>query len=134
VDVSVVIAGDSGSDQLRSLHAWLVADGELRGRVRLLPQLPRPGTLGAVDDVLTVALGPGGAATALASVLITWIRHRTAEVTVTLTRPDGSSVNLSAKHVHGLAATELHSLTVELSRSLDAGGDRTIKGSVHDGQ
>jgi hypothetical protein len=129
VDVSVVIAGDGAGDELRSLRAWLVEEDELRGRVRLRQRPPEPDELGAVDDVLIVALGPGGVATVLASVLITWIRHRTGDVTVKLTRPDGTSVDVTAKHVRGLAAADVQTLTTELSRSLDAGG-----GDIHNGQ
>lgn len=129
MDVSVVIVGDRAGEELRSLRAWLVEENELRGRVRLRQRPPEPDELGAVDDVLTVAFGPGGAATVLASVLITWIRHRTGNVTVKLTRPDGTSVDVTAKHVRGLAAADVHTLTAELSRSLDAGGD-----DIHNGQ
>src|SRR5215813_8465127 len=78
VEVTITALGE-GPAELRSLREWLVREEELRGRVTLIEPAPRPGTLGSVVESLLVMLGPGGTATALASVLITWIRHRSHE-------------------------------------------------------
>ncbi|MFI5774577.1 hypothetical protein ACIA74_40090 [Streptomyces sp. NPDC051658] len=120
----VEVVGDRSADELRSLRDWLVAEEELRGRVRLELPPPEPGALGSIVAALTVALGHGGVATAAASVLIAWLRRRTGDVSVKTTRPDGTSTEFSATHVSGLDATELQRITVELSRSLDPVGDR----------
>ncbi|MER6029925.1 hypothetical protein [Streptomyces sp. NPDC001851] len=120
----VEVAGDRAADELRSLRDWLVAEEELRGRVRLELSPPAPGALGSLVAALTVALGPGGVATAAASVLISWLRRRTGDVSVKVVRPDGTAAEFSASNVHGLDAAEIQRITAELSRSLDPAGDR----------
>jgi hypothetical protein len=122
--VVVEVVGDRSADELRSLRDWLVAEEELRGRVRLELPPPEPGALGSAVEALTVALGPGGVATAAASVLISWLRRRTGNVSVKVVRPDGTSTEFSATNVSGLDATEVRRIAAELSRSLDPVGDR----------
>jgi hypothetical protein len=118
VEVSVSVVGDSGADGLRSLYEWLAGGDELRGRVRLVQAPPAPGTLGSALGSLVIALGPGGVATAAASVLISWIRHRTGNQSVRITRPDGTSLELTVTRVRGLDAAGVRSLVAEVSRSL----------------
>ncbi|MEU6507828.1 MULTISPECIES: hypothetical protein [unclassified Streptomyces] len=120
----VEVVGDRSADELRSLRDWLVAEEELRGRVRLELPPPEPGALGSVVAALTVVLGPGGVATAAASVLISWLRRRTGNVSVKLVQPDGTSTEFSATNVRGLDAMEVQRITAELSRSLDPVRDR----------
>jgi hypothetical protein len=118
VEVSVAVVGDAGADGLRSLHEWLARDDELRGRVRPVQAPPVPGTLGPVLDSLVIALGPGGVATATASVLISWIRHRTGNQAVRITRADGTSLELTVARVRGLDAAGVRGLVAEISQSL----------------
>ncbi|MGW3205602.1 effector-associated constant component EACC1 [Streptomyces sp. NPDC001135] len=120
----VEVAGDRAADELRSLRDWLVAEEELRGRVRLELPPPAPGALGSLVAALTVALGPGGVATAAASVLISWLRRRTGDISVKVVRPDGTSAEFSATHVLSLDAAEVQRITAELSRSLGPVDDR----------
>ncbi|RKS79339.1 hypothetical protein BZB76_0800 [Actinomadura pelletieri DSM 43383] len=94
VTVSIAEAGN-GADELRALRSWLVAEDELRGRVRHVAQPPEPGTLGATVEILTVAIESGGAAVALVSALITWLQQRRGQMTVKVTRPDGTSLELT---------------------------------------
>ncbi|MDH6579121.1 hypothetical protein [Kitasatospora sp. MAP5-34] len=117
--ILVQVEGGGSADDVRSLRQWLVAEDELRGRVVLAETPPPPGALGAVVDALTVALGPGGVATAIASVLISWIRRQRGSVSVKVTRPDGTVTELSATHVSGLEPARLRELTAELSGSLE---------------
>ncbi len=122
MEVSVAVVGDSGADGLRSLYEWLAGDDELRGRVRPVQAPPASGTLGPVLSSLVIALGPGGVATATASVLISWIRHRTGNQAVRITRADGTSLELSVTRVRGLDAAGVRGLVAEISQSLlDAG-------------
>jgi len=72
-----------------------------------------------VPDVLMVALGQGGVATALVSVLIAWIRRQTGTASVTAKRSDGAEFTLSADHVRGLTVEEIRALVSELSTALD---------------
>lgn len=113
-----VEAGDRAAE-LRSLREWLVGEPALRGRVGFVEQAPPPGTLGGVVDVLTVALGQGGPAAALASVLIAWIRRRAGVVTVMLTRPDGTSIKVEGRHVRGLDPAGVEHLVAGVARSLE---------------
>lgn len=75
VDASIrVIDGDA--DVVGSLAEWLAAERELRGAVRTLSNPIGETQLGAVTEIITVALGSGGAGSVLASSLITWLRTR----------------------------------------------------------
>ncbi|TVT60114.1 hypothetical protein FNH05_04870 [Amycolatopsis rhizosphaerae] len=127
--VSVVGAADGG-DELRALRSWLVAEDEFRGRVRLITPPPEPGKLGAVTETLAIALGPGGAATVLAGALITWIRRQRGKIKLKVSRPDGTSVELSAdialdgEQARQLVTDLLHDAVDARGRSLDKPGSR----------
>ncbi|MFD8361888.1 hypothetical protein ACH4GZ_28380 [Streptomyces hygroscopicus] len=121
MDVTVAITGTGAADELRSLHQWLIAEEELRGRVRLVESPPPTGTLGSIPQMLAVALAPGGVAAALASVAIAWMRHRTGEVVCKMTRSDGASVEVSAQRVRGTDVAEVRELVAELAKTLDEG-------------
>lgn len=108
-----------GADELRSLQGWLGDVDEVRGRVDLVEGPPIPGSLGPVADGLLVALGPGGAVTALATALVAWIRQRRSEVTLKVTRSDGASFEVSAKRVRLLEGAELRALVNQLAAQLD---------------
>jgi membrane-associated two-gene conflict system component 1 (EACC1) len=55
--------------------------------------------MGAVSDVIAVALGTGGAGTVLARALVAWISHRTTDVKLVLTRPEGTELSIDAHRV-----------------------------------
>lgn len=97
-------AGAVGGESTRALADWLDADDELRGNVRREPAPVPEGALGAEIAQLVVSLGSSGAVTAMASVIIAWLRRRTGSVSVHLTRPDGSAVELTAERVRALDA------------------------------
>jgi hypothetical protein len=105
VDVEVVVSveGPGAADELRSLRTWLVDDDDFRGRVRLHETDPIQGTMtGGIVNALTVAVGSLG--TALATVLVTWLKSRVGRVRLRVTRPDGTLVELNAEQVRGLDA------------------------------
>jgi Effector Associated Constant Component 1 len=114
-------AEGSSLDALRSLQAWIAGEQELSGRVRHIPEEPPAGAMGGASAALAVALGPGGIATAAATVLLAWIRRRTGSVKVTLQRPDGTSWSLETENVQGLTASELRSLTRDVAAMMDGG-------------
>ncbi|MFE5587731.1 hypothetical protein ACFQ87_41695, partial [Kitasatospora sp. NPDC056531] len=58
---------DADQGAAASLLARLRAEPELRGRVEPVAAPPRPGSLGTLADVLTVAVGTGGAVSGLTS-------------------------------------------------------------------
>jgi hypothetical protein len=124
VDVVAVSAvGPDADDQLRSLRGWLATVDDLRGRVNLRERPPRPGTLGPVLEALVVAVGPGGAATALAATVVAWLRNRHGEVRVTLTLPDSRSMELTAKRVAELDAAALERQVAQIAAMLNQGTD-----------
>lgn len=80
-------------DALQSLIDWLRREDELRGRLRLEPSGSGvAGEMGGLLDVLTIALGSGGAGAVLVRSLSTWLTHRHANVKVTVEEPDGRSI------------------------------------------
>ena len=83
MDAQIRITGGTG-EELAALGEWLGGEDELRGRVRTVHGPVGDTELGAVTELLTVALGTGGAGTVLASSLKTWLvtRRTTAKITV----------------------------------------------------
>ncbi|MER6571371.1 hypothetical protein ABT288_35605 [Streptomyces sp. NPDC001093] len=94
MDIAISVQS-GGADGLTSLKEWLEYEPELRGRVQLSPAVPANGDMGAAFDQLVVMLG-SGSALALARSLPIWLRQRRSTVEITLTRPDGSSVEIKA--------------------------------------
>ncbi|WP_256074496.1 effector-associated constant component EACC1 [Streptomyces sp. PpalLS-921] len=129
MSVTVALAGVGTADELRSLYEWLSAEEELRGRVRLVQAPPPPDALGSVPEMLTVALAPGGVSAVLASAAIAWMRHRTGEVVCKLTKPDGTSVEVSAQRVRGSDLTEVRDLVTELTQLLNGSSGAAGDGS-----
>ncbi|GAA2165045.1 effector-associated constant component EACC1 [Actinomadura napierensis] len=74
-------------DALQSLFDWLRREDEFRGRLLLEPSGGGVGgEMGGLLDVLTIALGSGGAGAVLARSLSTWLTNRHANVKVTVSR------------------------------------------------
>ncbi|MGZ2356500.1 hypothetical protein LRE75_07315 [Streptomyces sp. 372A] len=114
------MAGIDSGDQLRSLGGWLGEGEGLRGRVALLEGPPAPGTLGPLAEAVSVALGPGGAATAVATAIISWLRTRRANVKIKVTLPDRGSLELTAAGVSDLDAEALRRQVSALSALLES--------------
>jgi hypothetical protein len=116
VDVSITV-GDA--DTLRGLRSWLVDEPALRGRVTTRESPPADGTLGPMLEALVVAVGPGGAAAALVTVLVTWLRQQRADVTVKVERPDGSSFEITATRVKGFDMAALRAEMERIAREIE---------------
>ncbi|MFI9161383.1 effector-associated constant component EACC1 [Kitasatospora aureofaciens] len=121
---------DADRGATASLLGRLRAEDELRGRVELEAAPPLPGSPGTHADVLTVAVGTGGAVSGLTSALIAWVRWRGGETVVRVTRADGSSIELRATAVHGLKPDGVAELVREVGRSL---ADRPGPAALPDG-
>jgi len=82
VQLGIGVVGDA--DDVMSLKAWLSAEPEFRGAVRIDRAPIGKTDLGSLPEVVSISLGAGGAGTILASSLITWLQTRrtTAKLTV----------------------------------------------------
>jgi hypothetical protein len=100
VDVALSVAGDDPDDGLADLLDWLRHEPDFRGRVAPVAGVPRPGELGVVTDVLSVALGSGGALSVLAASLKAFFAQpRRSDLRITVRAADGRSVEIDAKRV-----------------------------------
>ena len=79
INVSMI---EGGPGDLHSLFDWLQRVDELRGQVRLLARQAGPHEMGGALEILSVALGSGGAGAVLAGTLTTWLQTRRARISV----------------------------------------------------
>lgn len=93
---------DGTTEDLRALYAWLNDEDALRGRVRTVSQPIGAQDLGSLPELLTVALGAGGAGTVLASSLKTWLQTRRSSVKITV-ESAGRTVTLDLQTVGEVA-------------------------------
>jgi hypothetical protein len=117
MEVELRVSGPA--EAMRSLEVWMAGRDELRGRARPVVVAPGPAEMGSAAEVLVVALGHGGAATALASVLVSWIRRQRGTISLTAKRSDGAAITVSADHVRGLTSERIPELVAELTAALD---------------
>jgi hypothetical protein len=101
MDARIRITGGAAED-LRALYTWLNDEDALRGRVRTVSQPIGAQDLGSLPELLTVALGAGGAGTVLASSLKTWLQTRRTSVKITV-ESAGRTVTLNLQTVGEVA-------------------------------
>jgi hypothetical protein len=120
VDLRIEADEPDAAEALRALTVWLKDEEGLRGQVRTVPRPAPPGTLsGSVLDAIVVTVGQGGAGALAVGAVVTWLRQRTTDVTIRITRANGeSAVELSAKRVRSMDAAELRGVVAELSATL----------------
>lgn len=99
MDVRIQIKGGDEVTAHNELTAWLNGNRDFRGRVTRMTGPPADGQLGAgVIEMITVALGSGGAGAVLAQSLTEWLRNRRTDITIIVTRGD-KTVAVSARGV-----------------------------------
>jgi hypothetical protein len=82
---------------LKNLQDWLLEEPSLVDcPITRPPAIPEPGQMGALSEVLVVALGSGGSAAALAGSLSVWLSTRVNHVTITVRNRNGE-VKLDAR-------------------------------------
>ncbi|PJJ04579.1 hypothetical protein BX264_4988 [Streptomyces sp. 2333.5] len=95
MEVRIGAVGDEGVLELAALLQWLRAERQLSGLVQPAFRTAGPEDLsGGVLDVVSVAVGSGGVAVALAQSLTTWLKGRRAAVKFTITLPGGATCHL----------------------------------------
>jgi hypothetical protein len=99
MDVQIRVSGSDNVAEFASLWEWLKAERDLHAAVQPIHHVVRDGELGGALDMLTVALGSGGAGVALARSLTVWLQCRHADVSITVTSSAGDSVQLHAHQV-----------------------------------
>jgi hypothetical protein len=98
VDIAIVVESEDAR-ALPDLFAWLGRENELRGKVRLQSRPLAPGEMGALPELIAVAIGSGGVASVLAGSLSTWLSQRKSDITLKVTGRDGRTVELNAQRV-----------------------------------
>ncbi|MDI6104377.1 hypothetical protein QLQ12_37880 [Actinoplanes sp. NEAU-A12] len=89
INVSLV---DGQPDDLYSLFDWLQRTDELRGHVKTQSRRPESHEMGGAVEVLSVALGSGGAGAVLISVLTTWLQARRARICIEVTHAESGEI------------------------------------------
>lgn len=103
MEVFIQISGGDAREEVTALRAWLARERELQGKVRLVPATIGPEDLGGLVDVLSVALGSGGAGVALTHSLNAWLASRRSDVRLTV-KSRGREVVLDAQRVKDVPA------------------------------
>ncbi|MFI6084959.1 hypothetical protein ACIBBB_28990 [Streptomyces sp. NPDC051217] len=89
---------DTAEGELRSLHAWLLAEPAARRHARPVLDTARPSRAGAQGDVLdliSLVVSSGFGAGSLALSIAAWRATRPGRPVVTVERPDGARVTIS---------------------------------------
>ncbi|WAZ26481.1 hypothetical protein STRCI_008062 [Streptomyces cinnabarinus] len=115
MEIYVFAPGPARDDDLRELRRRLIDVEELRGGVRSVATEARPGSLGGLLEALAVNALSAGAVTAVAGVVVSWIRHRTTNTTIKLRRPDGMEIEVTAERVRRLDSAAVRVIVAELS-------------------
>ncbi|WP_051022379.1 effector-associated constant component EACC1 [Nocardia pneumoniae] len=96
----VRIAVEGRGDVVKSLWDWLRQEPELRGRLRAGEAMASEEAMGVpIELAVVLATATPAVVAALARSLSTWLVQRRADVTVTVTGPDGRQISLSGQRV-----------------------------------
>lgn len=115
-------------EYLRSLADWLNREEALRGRVRAVRPAAEPGRMGAAIELLSVALGSGGAGAVLVRSISAWLTQRRSEVSVSLKDADGREFQFSAKSAKLDPADVLREASARFTALRDSGSGQEQAG------
>ncbi|PAZ13901.1 hypothetical protein CLM62_20635 [Streptomyces sp. SA15] len=119
----VTLAVDAGSGDgvgaADDLYRWLRQDPELRAFVRReAPAAPPGGAMGALGELISLLLAPGGPTAAVGAAVVVWLQNRRGNQTVTITLPDGTQVVVSSEKVRGLTAEGTSELAEKVAEAI----------------
>ncbi|MFF1416107.1 hypothetical protein [Streptomyces sp. NPDC058280] len=89
---------DTAEGELRSLHAWLLAEPAARRHARPVldtARSPRAGAQGDTIDLISLVVSSGFSAASLALSMAAWRATRPGQPVVTVERPDGVRITIS---------------------------------------
>ncbi|MGW3959356.1 effector-associated constant component EACC1 [Amycolatopsis sp. NPDC005003] len=98
MQADIEVSGDDRVAEFGALWEWLRRERALAGAVHGRPKPATDGELGGAYEVLSVALGSGGAVVALANSLTTWLRSRRSDISVVVKTKAGS-IRVSSRQV-----------------------------------
>ena len=102
VEIRISCVGGDRAADVESLSDWFRGEPELAGRLRVTGPMPGEGELGALADVLVIAVGSGGTLSVLATSLKAWLAQpRRSDVRIRVQRDGGETVEIDANRVDG---------------------------------
>jgi Effector Associated Constant Component 1 len=102
VEVRISCVGGDRAADIESLSDWLRGEPELAGRLHVAGPVPGEGELGALADVLVVAVGSGGTLSVLAASLKAWLAQpRRSDIRIRVQHEGGETVEIEADRVDG---------------------------------
>jgi Effector Associated Constant Component 1 len=100
MEVRISCISEDRTVGVESLSDWLRGEPKLTGRFRVDGPVPGEGELGALADVLVVAVGSGGTLSVLATSLKAWLAQpRRSDVRIRLQRDGGETVEINANRI-----------------------------------
>lgn len=106
--IAIAADGSRQVEDLEALTAWFDEEPELRGLIKPAAGMPDAGELGTLPDALLAAVGGGGAVSVLAASLKAFFSQpRGPKVHLTVTRGDGTRLELDADRVARGSVPEL---------------------------
>lgn len=102
MEVRISCVGGDRAVGVESLSDWFRGEPEIARGLRVAGPIPGEGELGALADVLVVAVGSGGALSVLATSLKAWLAQpRRSDVRIRVQRDGGQTVEIDASRVDG---------------------------------
>ncbi|WP_329580974.1 effector-associated constant component EACC1 [Streptomyces sp. NBC_01361] len=130
----VKLSVSGGAAEATDLAVWLDEEDALRGLVRREAGPVPEGALGGELQQLVVGLTSGGVATAVASVVVAWLRRRTGSVTVRVSGRDGFELEVRAGQVRNMDAEQLRAQVDQLVSAAWSDSARREPGEGDDGE
>ena len=122
MEVCISATGQLGPDELRSLAVVLREGEAVAGAIGFAGKPLAADRLGPWLDMITVAVGAGGAVTVLIREVAHYLLRRTSDLELDVSHgPDGPSFRLSAKRLRVMSPDQVEEVIREAALALGAG-------------